>query len=146
MTHFTITKEIEDERVHDLLVSALEGGSNYWYMLEERIDPPMPYQFTTALWSKEREKNPAWIHTEEIPFNEGGALIFSVISEERDTEKAKAEEAKRYRLDRDAMQKGIELMAEHSPAHFGDFIKENDDAVTGDIFLQYCLFGEIIYG
>jgi hypothetical protein len=27
-----------------------------------------------------------------------------------------------------------------------DFIDENDDAITADVFLQFCLFGDVIYG
>jgi hypothetical protein len=26
---------------------------------------------------------------------------------------------------------------------FADFLKEDDDATTGDVFLQCCLFGEV---
>jgi hypothetical protein len=33
-----------------------------------------------------------------------------------------------------------------APRHFADAITENDDVVTGDVFLQILAFGEIIYG
>jgi hypothetical protein len=33
-----------------------------------------------------------------------------------------------------------------APRHFADVLNENDDAGTGDVFLQCCLFGEIIFG
>lgn len=146
MTHFTIKQTIPDERIYNLLVSALEGGSNYWYMLEDRIVPALPYTFTDRLWNDKRANDPAWIHSEEIPFNKGGALVFSVQSEERDEDLARKEEAERYTLDREAMARGLALMAEHSPSHFATFLQENDDAETGDVFLQYCLFGEVKFG
>jgi hypothetical protein len=40
----------------------------------------------------------------------------------------------------------LALMAEKEPRHFGDFMGENDDATTSDVFLQLCLFGEVVYG
>ena len=30
--------------------------------------------------------------------------------------------------------------------HFKDFLYENEDAMTGDCFLQCCVFNEVIYG
>lgn len=42
--------------------------------------------------------------------------------------------------------KAINLMFTEYPHHFGDILKENDDAITGDVFLQLCVFGEVIYG
>ena len=50
------------------------------------------------------------------------------------------------RLDLNAIKKGLQIMAEKYPRHMGDFLNENDDADTGDVFLQCCLFGEAIYG
>lgn len=32
------------------------------------------------------------------------------------------------------------------PRHWADVLAENDDATTGDVFLQCCLFGECIFG
>jgi len=50
------------------------------------------------------------------------------------------------RLDLDAIKKGLQIIAEKYPRHMGDFLNENDDADTGDVFLQCCLFGDAIYG
>ena len=46
----------------------------------------------------------------------------------------------------DAIEQGIQLLERLYPGLFADFIKENEDATTGDIFLQLCLYGEVIYG
>lgn len=56
------------------------------------------------------------------------------------------EEDKSYTLSMGAIQKGLRAMAVKSPTHFADFIEENFDDITGDVFLQYCLLGEIVYG
>jgi hypothetical protein len=37
-------------------------------------------------------------------------------------------------------------MAADYPRHFADLVNENDDADTGDAFVQCCVFGEVIYG
>jgi hypothetical protein len=37
-------------------------------------------------------------------------------------------------------------MAREYGRHFSDMIAENDDATTADVFLQCCLFGELVYG
>jgi hypothetical protein len=44
-----------------------------------------------------------------------------------------------------AIKSGLKVMAEKYPHHWQDFVSENDDAITGDVFLQCCLFGEIVY-
>ena len=49
-------------------------------------------------------------------------------------------------LDGDAVQRGLQTMAEKYPRHWGDFIRENEDAITGDVFIQCCLLGEVVYG
>lgn len=52
----------------------------------------------------------------------------------------------RKNIGRRTVQKGLALMAEFSPRHFADFMNENDDDVTFDVFVQYCIFGKVIYG
>jgi len=45
-----------------------------------------------------------------------------------------------------AIQSGLAIMEEKYPIHFANFLNEDDDAETGDVFLQCCLLGEIVYG
>lgn len=44
------------------------------------------------------------------------------------------------------IKKGLRIFAKEHPSHFSDFLRENYDMTTGDMFLQCCLFGEVIYG
>ena len=37
-------------------------------------------------------------------------------------------------------------MKKEYPSHYADLVEENDDAETGDIWLQLAVFGEVIYG
>lgn len=56
------------------------------------------------------------------------------------------DENQKYILNKLSLKKGLELMAKQYPKHFMDLVSENFDADTGDIFLQLCLFGDVIYG
>jgi len=49
-------------------------------------------------------------------------------------------------LDHMAITRGLHLMAKEYPQHWGNFIAGNDDAETGDVFLQLCLLGKLVYG
>ena len=51
-----------------------------------------------------------------------------------------------YILNIQRIKKGLTVMAKKYPSDFADFIKEDYDQTTGDVFLQCCLFGEVIYG
>lgn len=44
------------------------------------------------------------------------------------------------------VQKGLELMRDQYPRHYADLVEEQDDAITGDVWLQLATFGELIYG
>lgn len=133
-------KNIPVERVHDLLVSALEGGSNYWYMIQSRKEPDV-ITFTDPIWNEEREKDPKFLHTNEVPFNPGGALM--IDDSNADDPELKMPVA----LDLERMITGLELWAgSEYTRHWNDFINEDDDAETADVFLQFCIFGKIIYG
>lgn len=51
-----------------------------------------------------------------------------------------------YTLTLGAIEKGLTLMAKKSPEVFGELVGENYDDNTGDVLIQYALFGELIYG
>lgn len=112
------------------LCAALEGGSTSWIMSVRNV-LPSAWTFDDEL--NEESDGDHWRH--EIPFNPGGALI---IQPDEDDEV--------YRLDLEAIKRGLAVMHEKYPHHFHDLKDENEDAITGDIFLQCCLFGEEVYG
>lgn len=115
-----VTLEISDEMVRDwLLIPALEGGSNYWLReegFETRNDPGVSGGATY-----------------DLPFRDGCALLFCTG------------EAAWVRLDRAAVRRGLQLMATSVPYQWGRFLAETGDAETADVWLQLCLFGELLY-
>ena len=104
--------EIDDDKIKNLLISAFEGGANYWI---DFVEVARGYGIYEAPFGAYVKVHP---HDEE----------------------------KGYLLTRKNMERGIQLMSEKYTHHFADLINENDDAITGDVFLQLCLFGELIYG
>lgn len=44
------------------------------------------------------------------------------------------------------VKKGLELMRDQYPRHWDDLVEENDDLITGDVWLQLTVFQEVIYG
>tara|TARA_R110000824_G_scaffold201667_4_gene385773 strand:- start:1538 stop:1927 length:390 start_codon:yes stop_codon:yes gene_type:complete len=123
MIEINVPLSFTQERISDLLCSAFEGGSNYWYEI-------VRYKFAKGKAGSDYK----YKHI-EVPFD-GGAII--ICDKEDPTTQAK--------LDKAAIVKGLELMADKYPDHFKDWVDENADAETGDVFLQLCLFNEIVFG
>jgi len=119
------TIDVDFRDIANLLCSAFEGGSSYWAEISDYTHP-------RNIWPWEAGHLYPYV---QYPLSEGGAVIVS------DTEDDKI-----YTLDLAAIQRGIQAMATIAPRHFADLINENIDSETGDVFLQCCVFGEIVYG
>jgi hypothetical protein len=75
----------------------------------------------------------------------GGTLV--VYDEyEMDNELNDNELPTKYALTLKDVRKGLRLMKKEYPSHYADLVEENDDAITGDVWLQLAVFGEVIYG
>ena len=143
------TKSVPLQRIADMLIGAREGGSNYW---AEQIETVYP-EGTNRLAERDArgvadllgrmsaddaaelmaDRSPFALYL--LPFVPGGAWIVTVD-----------EDAAKHTLDRARLETGLQIMADKYPKHFSDLVQENDDATTADVYLQCCLFGEIVYG
>lgn len=112
---------LSDDRIANLLVGAFEGGSNYWIEWAEIQAGPV----VGTVWG---ERQPFY----GAPFS-GGAIVVQPFEDPSAA------------LDRTAIQRGLKVMANKYPHHFADALTEHDDATTADVFLQCCLFGELVY-
>lgn len=134
--------------LENLLCNALEGGSNYWYMIQDKKEPREWTFYGSGSFNAEEKTK--YLHL--YPFNRGGALMI-------DDERADDPELKSpVCLNFERIEWGVQKWAEDSqkpdedktrtahPRHWSDMITGNDDADTADIFLQYCIFGKVIYG
>ncbi len=125
-------ESISKDDISGLLCCAFEGGSNYWYH-SLHVD-----RYPDGMGKSDFE---SW-HI-EVPLLEGGVLKFK-DAEEADSDAV--DEDGYYRLDLEKIKEGLAVLREKFPRHWSDFANKNDDAITGDCFLQCCIFGDIIYG
>jgi hypothetical protein len=135
--------KVTEGRARDLLCSALEGGSNYWYVIAD-------YEFADGVSYDDFQRggkfgpdpaDPYWHPSQLIPFHEGCALLIE------DREGVEIGGKTQWRLDREAMKQGLVLMGEkYRDTHWSNFVCENDDADTADVWLQLALFNEVVFG
>ena len=122
-----IAINVPAERVSNLLVSAFEGGSSYWV-------------WSAMLLSGKETTNP-WYADPTLFEND-----FSFEVRYDDPTKPEGNGEGVAAIHNADIITGLTLMARNSPSHFGDLLSENDDATTADVFLQYVVLGDVIYG
>ena len=110
----TVKTKITDERLQDLLCCALEGGSNYWYRITSYNYPPGQNADTLDI---------EYQHL-ELPFKGGSITIQDQFDDFPEKE-----------LDSDSIMSGLQKFEQVARPHYYDFISDNEDAITGDIFL-----------
>jgi hypothetical protein len=132
---------ITEEQIKNLICEAFEGGSNYWCHI-------VGYKFPDGIVFEDFREGGRfgppeasigsldyWHPSQLIPLHEGCAIVIQADDDKH-----------RHRLDRIALFCGLQVMADKYPHHWANVVDENDDAETGDVFLQCCLFGELVYG
>mgnify|MGYP007101836778 CR=1 FL=1 len=77
-----------------------------------------------------------------------GVVVYDLYDEDAEDFDGEGEfpESAKHRITLDNVRKGLELMRELYPRHYADLVEENDDLITGDVWLQLTVFGELIYG
>jgi len=123
----TVTKTIEDQIIRDQIITALEGGSNYWYYLKDLSMLPA---------KKEGEALSERICRAVL--DEGISVPVYDI-EDPDGVSIGA-------IETDLIRRGLETMAIDYKSQFNDMLDEVGDADTADVFLQLVVMGDIIFG
>jgi hypothetical protein len=119
-----VTVGVTWQQIEDTLCSAWEGGSNYW--LECHGFRP-PTDASDAAKVEQRYQNALY---------PGGACLVRLVEEREELEP----------LTREKLLSGLQVMASKCPKQFAHMVNDNGDADTGDVFLQCCLLGEVVYG
>ena len=117
---------IPEQKINDLTVSSVEGGSNYW----ARFVFPKNYKDNFKSY-------------EEIPMQGGTIEVFDIETDEL-----------LGVLNKATIQTGLQLMANckdikgkaFPTRHFKNLATDNEDAETADVFMQLSVMGEIVYG
>lgn len=121
-----------------LLNNAFEGGSASWCKVVGYTEPQKyhPILFADDVLQG-KPIDPEVGKYDEYPLLPGGAV--KIVDTESDSDDERV-------LDRDGIQRGLALLFTPEYVHHGaDWLKGNDDATTGDVFLQLCVFGELVY-
>jgi hypothetical protein len=111
------------EEIENLLCSACEGGSNYWYRVENKKLP--------------LDKNRC---VDYAKIARGKCTL--LVSEYPQTESTKIS----GRISKKSIARALQLMADKYPRHFGDIMQDNSDSETADVFFQLAVLGDLIYG
>jgi len=125
----SVQQNIPEEKVAYLICAGFEGGVGYWCQI---VGYDKPENVRSAMG----DEDGAIFRHVDYPLT--GGAVRCVETEEEDP--------KELVLNGEAIERGLLLMAEKHPEHFKDFIEENEDATTGDVFIQLCLLGEVVYG
>ena len=77
-----------------------------------------------------------------------GVMVYDLYDEDAEDFDGEGEfpDTAKHHLTIDNVERGLELMRDQYPRHFADLVGEDDDLVTGDVWLQLAVFGEVIYG
>jgi hypothetical protein len=147
-----LKRKLDKQDIIDLFVTALEGGSNYWYYVSLPKDIKS-YGDTTS------EAIGEYIL-------EGGQLNFYDIEERRDvirnyrdgeyTIEGDVIDNKRYNedieetligyVDLDKVLDAITILKEDYSHVWENILMEQEDANDADIFLQLCVMGDVVFG
>lgn len=116
--------------VYNMLVSAFEGGSNYWYWIGRKTCERMEA-------ATEDMKGEPFVDRFLMAIQRGAKGINVLDCEDY---------TKLGTLTPESWAKAEKLLIEKHRSHLGDILKENDDATTADVFFQLAVMGEIVYG
>jgi hypothetical protein len=119
------TFKVSRKQVANTLSCAF-GGQIARFRVAELIEPPV-FRFRSIEHLTHR--------LVDYPLNDGGSL--GIVSTEPSSDV--------FRLDLKSIGRGLGDLATKYPRHFADLVNENTDAITAEVLLQCCLFGELIY-
>lgn len=132
--HVNTVHCLTGNQVRGLLCSAFEGGSNYWYA---GLGPhSYPVGATAADYTEGGSMQPdgEYWHWSQLLPTSGGSVSLRCVDDDADVAV----------LDDAAIQRGLVLFVHTT--QYGELLAGDDDASTGDVFLQLCLFGSVRYG
>lgn len=121
----------DTETKKNLLTSALEGGSNYWYYLGDDANAILkPFR-------KELGKGKPYVDYFFRALERGYSIPV------RDAED---EDEVLGHISMESICRAELLMATKHASHYADAKAERDDATTADVWFQLAVLGDIVYG
>lgn len=130
----TITQTFDKQTLVDLIVTAIEGGSTDWYMLD---DVDFPTSVDNKLCFSEKIGHAIWDNPEwSMPVYdvEYAGDDYSDLGEPLGI------------LSYASCQKAFDLLAKDYPDVLARIVSEDSDALDADVFFQLAVMGEVVYG
>jgi hypothetical protein len=128
----TSKMEVDMKDIADLLCTGFEGGVGYWCQIVGYKKPEKVFE-----WDVYSTKDGHVYKYVQYPLSEGGEVWMEDSQGESDEE---------WTLDLPAIERGLSVMASKYPWQWSNFVGDQYDADTGDVFIQCCLFGAVVYG
>ena len=136
------------ESVESVLISALEGGSNYWYFMDE--------QEKSSEWLEQQIKQGKLKRNEEIHYKwldglfQGSPHPIKIydVEEVYEYEQALEQCEPIGTLTMDKIREGIKKAQTEYPnfynMHFPEY--SNGDSISSDLIFQLMVLGDVVYG
>ena len=140
ISQIKVMVEISLIQLNGIIITAVEGGSNYWYEFNQAFEVIKEYK---GKYFPEIHGEPSHFHgcTSE-------AILVAVLHGEVFPIDDIEEQTTVGELSIDRIQKGMELLQKNDPKRFSILLNtEMDyDAEDADVIFQYICLGEVVYG
>lgn len=123
--------QLTKEQLENLIVTALEGGSNYWYQLGK-----MPEDLPLL-------GEPLAVRITEYVWNGGTISIYDIENSDGEDE---SEWEKLGDLSIGKVNDGMTLCAASHQHCIDNLCSEDYDADDADVLFQFCVMGELVFG
>lgn len=116
---------LTDEEINNLFVNGIEMGIGYWcdetpFIPTDDVDEEKDLYYAERLWPHVQKGESFRFGSNE--YEEYGEINLASVA------------------------KACELFTTKYSSHYADIKNENDDVITADVFIQLCVFGDVVYG
>ena len=147
-----LKKSLTKDNIIDLFVTALEGGSNYWYYMDLPKNIKS-YGQSTSEAVGEYILQGGYIEVYDIEeyrevkrnYINGDYDITGDLKDDK-SYYSDLEETKLGYVDMDKILESIPIIKKDYPEIWERILLEEGDAGDADVFLQLCVMGEVVYG
>jgi len=133
----TVSISIDDERLFDLFCNYLPTSYADFRLTDDEID-------RLREWKNDNPKlfeNVAFANCFET-----WVWQYMKADPNHKVEFIDKEDGTKHKMGWSHVCNGTSTMAKEFPRHFNDWICENDDFTTADVWFQCCLLGDVVYG
>lgn len=124
----TVSSNLDNQVIEDLIITALEGGSNYWYWIEEfpsnfpAGNEPLAVRFFDFIWNFK-----------------GKMKIYDIESDPKKPELLGT-------ISKESVKEAFNIMAKEYSYNLGNILQDNWDANDADVLFQLAVMGKVIFG